>query len=86
MWAGMAKYGVTPVGRPSFAVESFGGQLALVTRYGRTTADHAGATMSVAQYHVPLGAEKALITLSYLAGDPQAIAAHDRLKNSFVIE
>jgi hypothetical protein len=41
--------------------------------------------MRVAQYHVPLGAEKALITLSYIEGDQQAIAAHNRLKNSIVI-
>ena len=41
--------------------------------------------MKVAQYHVPLGAEKALITLSYIDGDQGAMAAHDRLKNSIVI-
>ena len=33
----------------------------------------------------PLGAEKALITLSHIEGDQQAIAAHNRLKNSIVI-
>lgn len=30
-------------------------------------------------------AEKALITLSYIESDPQATAAHNRLKNSIVI-
>jgi hypothetical protein len=34
---------------------------------------------------VPLGAEKALITLSYIEGDQQAIAAHSRLKSNIVI-
>jgi len=41
--------------------------------------------MRVTQYHVPLGAEKALITLSHIEGDQQAIAAHNRLKTSLVI-
>ena len=30
MWAGMAKYGMKEVGRPSFAVEQIGGQTALI--------------------------------------------------------
>jgi hypothetical protein len=85
MWAGMAKYGMREVGRPSFAVEPLGGQLALVIRYGRTSSTNSAETMRVAQYHVPLGAEKALITLSYIDGDQQAIAAHDRLKSSIAI-
>lgn len=42
-------------------------------------------TMRVAQYHVPLGAAKALIMLSYIEGVQQAFAAHNRLKNSIVI-
>ena len=85
MWAGMAKYGMKEVGRPSFAVEPIGGQTALIIRYGRTSSANSAETMRVTQYHVPLGAEKALITLSYIEGDPQAIAAHNRLKSSIVI-
>lgn len=85
MWAGMARYGIREVGRPSFAVESFGGQTALIICYGRTSTANSAETMRVTQYHVPLGAEKALITLSYIEGDQQAIAAHDRLKRSIVI-
>jgi len=85
MWAGLAKNGVKEVGRPSFSVEPVGGQTALVIRYGRTSTINPAETMKVAQYHVPLGAEKALITLSYIDGDKGAMAAHDRLKNSFVI-
>src|SRR3546814_2974860 len=53
--------------------------------YGRTSSVNSAETMRVAQYHVPLGAEKALITLSYIEGDQQAIAAHNRLTNSIVI-
>lgn len=85
MWAGMAKYGMKEVGRASFAVEPLGGQLALIIRYGRTSSVNSAETVRVTQYHVPLGAEKALITLSYIEGDQQAIAAHNRLKNSIMI-
>lgn len=85
MWAGMAKNGIKEVGRASVAVEPLGGQTALVIRYGRTSSVNSSETMKVAQYHVPLGAEKALITLSYIDGDQGAMAAHDLLKNSIVI-
>ena len=85
MWAGLAKNGIKEVGRASVAVEPLGGQMAMVIRYGRTSSVNSTETMKVAQYHVPLGAEKALITLSYIDGDQSAMAAHDRLKNSIVI-
>ena len=85
VWAGVAKDGVKEVGRPSFAVEPIGGQTALIISYGRTSTANPTETMRVTQYHVPLGAEKALITLSYIEGDQQAIASHNRLKNSIVI-
>ena len=85
MWAGLAKNGVKEVGRPRFAVEPIGGQTALIISYGRTSTANPVETMRVTQYHVPLGAEKALITLSYIEGDQQAIAANNRLKNSIVI-
>jgi hypothetical protein len=85
MWAGLAKNGVKEVGRPSFAVEPIGGQTALIISYGRTSTANPAETMRVTQYHVLLGAEKALITLSYIEGDPQATEAHNRLKSSIVI-
>ena len=85
MWAGLEKKGVREVGRASVAVEPLGGQTAMVIRYGRTSSVNSTETMKVAQYHVPLGTEKALITLSYIDGDREAMAAHDRLKNSIVI-
>lgn len=85
MWSGLAKNGVKEVGVPYFAVEPIGGQLALVISYGRTSTANPAETMRVTQYHVPLGVEKALITLSHIEGDPRATAAHARLKNSIVI-
>jgi hypothetical protein len=85
MWAGLAKNGVKEVGHPRFAVEPIGGQTALIISYGRTSTANPAETMRVTQYHVLLGAEKALITLSYIESDPKAIAAHNRLKSSIVI-
>jgi hypothetical protein len=85
MWAGLAKNGVKEVGPRRFAAEPIGGQTALIISYGRTSKANPAETMRVTQYHVPLGAEKALITLSYIEGDPQAAKAHHRLKNSIVI-
>ena len=85
MWAGLAKHGVKEVGLPRFAVEPIGGQTALIISYGRTSTANPAETMRVTQYHVPLGAEKALITLSHIEGDPQATAAQSRLKSSIVI-
>lgn len=85
MWTGLAKTGIKEVGRASFAVETIGGQTALVIRYARTSSVNQAETVNVAQYHIPLGDEKALITLSYINGDKDAAAAHDRLKSSVVI-
>lgn len=85
IWAGLAKNGVKEVGRPSFAVEPIGGQTALIISYGRTSTANPAETMRVTQYHVPLGADKALITLSYIVSDPQAVVAHNRVKSSIVI-
>jgi hypothetical protein len=85
IWAGLAKMGAKEVGRPSFAVEPLGGQTALVLRYGRTSTDNSGETFKVEQYHIPLGSEKALITLTYADADQIAITAHGRLKNSILV-
>lgn len=82
MWARLAKTGVKPVGEPRVDVEELGGQLAIVVRYGRTQPGHPGMTMRVEQYWVPLGSEKAQITLSHLEGDPKAVASRDRIKRS----
>ena len=85
MWTGLAKSGVKEVGRATFAVEALGGQTALVIRYGRTSTVNPAETLRVAQYHVLLGDEKAMINLSYIDGDKGATVVHDRLKNSIAI-
>ena len=86
MWAGLAKAGVSQVGQPTFGVEPLGGQTALVIRYGRTVPGNPAVAMRVEQYHVALGAEKALITLSYVDRDSAAVAAYQRIKSSIVIQ
>lgn len=85
MWQGLAKAGIQEVGRARVALEVIGGQLAMVIRYGRTSTVNSSETMNVEQYHVVLGNEKALITLSHIAGDAQARAARDRVFRSFAI-
>jgi hypothetical protein len=85
MWDGLAKSGIREVGRPRFAIENIGGQTALVISYGRTSVANPAETMRVTQYHVLLGSEKALITLSHIEGDPRATSSHNRLKSSIII-
>lgn len=85
MWAGLAKSGIRQVGQPTFAVERIGGQTALIIRYGRTSTVNTTETMRVTQFHVPLGSEKAMITLSHIEGDQAAAAAVERIRNSIAI-
>lgn len=72
MWASLAKVGVRPVGSPRFDVVRLGGLLAMVIEYGRTSRDGT-PSMLVTQYHVPMGSEKALITLSRTPSDAGAV-------------
>ncbi|NGP53581.1 hypothetical protein [Thioalkalivibrio sp. XN8] len=85
MWTGMEKQGISEVGQSSVTAEMLGGQLALVIRYARTSTVDPLEVVRVSQYHVLLGSEKALITLSYVDGDQAARDAHDRVKKSFMI-
>lgn len=85
MWTSLAKLGKMEVGLPRFAVKPIGGRTALITSYASASIDNPAETTRVTQYHVPMGAEKALITLSYREGDQQAISVSNRLKNSIVI-
>jgi hypothetical protein len=48
--------------------------------HGQSSGDHEGDSIPCAA-----GRGKSLITLSYIEGDPQATAAHNRLKSSIVI-
>lgn len=66
MWQGLSKLGITEVGKPSVDVEDLDGKIAFTIKYGRTSADNSSDTVRVTQYHVPLGADKVLITLSHI--------------------
>jgi hypothetical protein len=85
MWEALGKKGIREVGKAAVNLETLGGQTAMVIRYGRTSTANSAETMQVAQYHIPLGAEKALITLSTIAGDSKIAAAHDRIKSTISI-
>jgi hypothetical protein len=80
------KAGMHQVGQPSFSVEQIGGKLAMVFRYGRSSAVNSKETMRVAQFHVPLGKDKVLITLSYIEESSSAKLAHDRVRQSILIK
>jgi hypothetical protein len=85
MWASLSKAGVREVGKPSFSAEQLGGQAAIVIRYARTSGNNANEIMKVTQYHVLLGTEKALITLSAVESDAEIKTTYDRIKNSITI-
>jgi len=86
MWAALAKSGVTEIGKPTYAVELIGGKTAAVFRYARSSTINPAETTRVEQYHIPLGNDKVLITLSYIEGDGNALKAHSRLKQSILIQ
>lgn len=85
MWANMAKVGVSQVGSPKVGLEQVGGMLAMYISYGRTIPGNRAETMRVTQYHIPMGADKALITFSHIEGDAAAKAAADRIKSSLLV-
>lgn len=85
MWAALAKQGIKEIGQSALRFETIGGQTAVVISYGRTTRASPTESMRVSQYHVALGDEKALITLSHIDGDAQAVAVRNRLKDSITI-
>jgi hypothetical protein len=85
MWAALEKNGVTQVGKSAISIENLGGKTAMVIRYARTSRGKSSEVVKVAQYHVILGREKALITLSVVDDDQANWRIHDRLKNSILI-
>ena len=85
LWAGLAKSGVRQVGKTAISIETLGGKTAFVIRYARTSPGKISEVVKVAQYHVILGNEKALITLSVVDDDQANWRIHDRLKSSILI-
>jgi hypothetical protein len=82
---GFESQGIHVLGQESVGTASIGGATAFTLSYRRTSA--AGQSpFTVVQYHVPLGKQKALISLSYRESDaPLFKAIFDRVKRSIVI-
>ncbi len=77
--------GMRILGRANTTVEAISGKLAIAIHYRRTS-PQAGATFNVTQYHIPLGAKKAIITLSYREQDAIVFSTIlKKVKSSIVI-
>lgn len=59
------KEGVRILGDAKVSIVQLGGKTAIASNYRRTSIGSDSTIFNVTQYHVPLGNEKALITLSY---------------------
>lgn len=81
----MQQQGLRMLGQEEVAIDSIGGQTAISVSYRRTSS-RGPSPFKVTQYHVPLGAEKALITLSFRESDAIVYSQIiDYVKNSISI-
>lgn len=81
----MSKQGVQYLGQERFDTESVGGKMALVLSYKRSSVT-GGSPFVVSQYHIPLGNDKVLVTLSYQESHAFLFSPIlERIKNSLVI-
>ena len=82
---GMEKQGIKIIGQESFGFDSIGNMTAFTLSYRRTSAVGPSPFL-VTQYHVPVGLEKVLITLSYREADALLFRPIlERVKRSVVI-
>jgi hypothetical protein len=82
---GMAKQGIKYLGQESYNIEKIGARTAMVLSYKRSSIT-GGAPFVVTQYHVPMGTEKVLITLSYQESHAAVFRPIlERVRNSIVI-
>ncbi len=81
----MEKQGMQILGQEKVAIDTIGGLTAFTLMYRRTSA--VGPTpFTVTQYHVPVGKEKVLISLSYRESDGRLFGLIlDRVKRSITI-
>ena len=83
--AAMAKQGMRYLGNERFDFQPLGSKTAVVISYRRTSARD-GSPYLVTQYHVPMGTDKVLITLSLQESSALLVQPIlDRVKNSIVI-
>lgn len=83
---GMEKQGVQILGQEKVSIDTIGGLTAFVIMYRRTSTI-GSSPFVVTQYHVPVGKEKVLITLSYRESDEKLFGLIlDRVKRSVMIK
>ena len=82
----MKKQGMQILGEEKVGVDTIGGLTAFTLMYRRTSAV-SPSPFTVIQYHVPVGKEKVLITLSYRESDGRLFGLIlDRVKRSIMIK
>ncbi len=82
----MENQGVQILGKEKVGIDTIGGLTALTLMYRRTSAV-GPSPFTVTQYHIPLGKEKVLITLSYRESDGRLFGLIlDRVKRSMIIK
>jgi len=65
MDAQLNQQGMNILGKASATIDSIGGQVAFAMTYRRTSGTAGESPFTVTQFHIPLGATKVLITLSF---------------------
>lgn len=82
----MEKQGMQILGQEKVGIDAIGGLTAFTLTYRRTSAV-GPSPFTVTQYHVPVGKEKVLITLSYRESDRRLFGLIlDRVKRSVTIK
>ena len=83
---GMENQGMQILGQEKVGIDTIGGLTAFTLTYRRTSAVGT-LPFTVTQYHVPVGKEKVLVTLSYLESDGRLFGLIlDRVKRSVTIK
>lgn len=83
---GMQKQGMQILGQEKVGIDTIGGLTAFTIMYRRTSVI-GPSPFTVTQYHVPVGKEKVLITLSYRESDGKLFGLIlDRVKRSVTIK
>ncbi len=83
---GMEKQGMQILGQEKVGIDTIGGLTAFTVMYRRSSAV-GPSPFSVTQYHVPVGNEKILITMSYRESDGRLFGLIlDRVKRSVTIK
>jgi hypothetical protein len=81
----LTKQGMRYLGNERFDFQPIGSKMAIVISYRRTSA-RGGSPFVVTQYHVPMGADKVLVTLSLQESSAAPLGPIlERVKNSIVI-